>query len=328
MTGSPIPSYPKVYAMGHPAIADLFDGPVVMQEKVDGSQFSFMFSTEGAIWTEGALLMRSKGATVYPETDDKLFRPAADTVVRLAKDLQPNVIYRGEVVSKPKHNTLAYSRVPVGNIILFDIERMDGSFFTAEELQVEANRLGLEAVPTFYDVPPTAEGIKELLQTESCLGGSLIEGVVVKNHNRWGKDGKFLAGKHVSEAFKETHQKAWKETNPAQGDVIQALIDEMRSPARWAKAVQHLRERGELEGSPRDIGRLIAEAKKDIAEEERERIAEVLVAWALPKVLRGATGGLPEWYKTQLLEQQFDGFNTDVEAEALFGYDPLVETSR
>ena len=30
-----LPSYPKVYAVGHAAIPDLFDGPVIVEEKVE-----------------------------------------------------------------------------------------------------------------------------------------------------------------------------------------------------------------------------------------------------------------------------------------------------
>lgn len=34
-------SYPKSLNVGHKLAEKLFDGPVVIQEKVDGSQFSF-----------------------------------------------------------------------------------------------------------------------------------------------------------------------------------------------------------------------------------------------------------------------------------------------
>lgn len=302
MSGSVIPSYPKVYALGHPALEGLLDGPVVVQEKVDGSQFSF-----GTYERLGPVVqMRSKGAVVYPETDDKLFRPAADTVTGLLENLLIDHTYRGEVIAKPKHNTLTYSRVPKGNVILFDVERPDGTFFNIDELPSEALRLGLEAVPSFEVEALDGTAVANLLQRTSVLGGSLIEGVVVKNHHRWGKDGKFLAGKYVSEAFKETHKKAWSGENPKGQDVIETLIHELASPARYVKAVQHLRERGELEGDPRDIGKLLNEAKSDIASEEKEYIAEKLLQWAMPKVLRGAVGGLPQWYKEQLLERQFE----------------------
>jgi len=301
MSDSPIPSYPKVYNMGHPQLAQLFDGPVVVQEKVDGSQFSF-----GML--DGELEMRSKGAKVYPETTDKLFAPAVATVMELASQLIPNAVYRGEVVSKPKHNTLSYGRTPTGFIILFDIEKPgSGQFFSPIELHAEARRLGLEAVPSIdLPIPPTADDVRAALQTESVLGGQLIEGVVIKNHNRWGVDGKFLAGKHVSEAFKETHKKAWRESNPNKQEVIEKLIDELRSPARWAKAVQHLRERGELTGTPKDIGPLIKEVQADLLFEEREYIETRLYEWAAPKIARGASGGVAEWYKQQLLDAQFE----------------------
>ena len=34
-------SYPKVYNLGHKAITDLLLDPIIVEEKVDGSQFSF-----------------------------------------------------------------------------------------------------------------------------------------------------------------------------------------------------------------------------------------------------------------------------------------------
>jgi hypothetical protein len=34
-------SYSSIYALGHKALAELFMEPVLIEEKVDGSQFSF-----------------------------------------------------------------------------------------------------------------------------------------------------------------------------------------------------------------------------------------------------------------------------------------------
>jgi hypothetical protein len=61
-----ISSYSKVYNLGHRTIEQLFDGIVVAQEKVDGSQFSF-----GLI--DGELYCRSKGKRQMPEQPDKMF---------------------------------------------------------------------------------------------------------------------------------------------------------------------------------------------------------------------------------------------------------------
>ena len=34
-------SYPQIYNLGHKAIAGIFDDDVLIEEKIDGSQFSF-----------------------------------------------------------------------------------------------------------------------------------------------------------------------------------------------------------------------------------------------------------------------------------------------
>ena len=40
-------SYPKVYAIGHRAIGDIFKDTVLVEEKIDGSQFSFGKDRDG-----------------------------------------------------------------------------------------------------------------------------------------------------------------------------------------------------------------------------------------------------------------------------------------
>lgn len=62
-------SYPKVYNFGHRAIVDLMDGPVVVQEKVDGSQFS-----AGVI--DGKLHCRSHHNALNLDEPPKMFREA------------------------------------------------------------------------------------------------------------------------------------------------------------------------------------------------------------------------------------------------------------
>jgi hypothetical protein len=67
-----------------------------------------------------------------------------------------------------------------------------------------------------------------------------------------------------------------------------------------------LRENGELEHAPQDIASLIREVHRDIDEECYEEIAAVLYKWASKKIKRAAVRGMPEWYKEQLLERQFE----------------------
>lgn len=295
-----IGSYTKILTLGHGGLADLFSGDVLLEEKVDGSQFSM------SVDTEGKLHCRSKGAVLHVDAPDKMFAAGVGTAKALASVLQPGWVYRGEYLQKPKHNTLAYDRIPRMHVALFDVEIGVAMFLGPEEKAAEAERIGLECVPAFHRgrVESFAE-FKALLDRQSFLGGQKIEGVVVKNYARFGADGKVLMGKHVREEFKELNHKDFRLRNPTQGDILGRLIDRYRTPARWTKAVQHLRDRGELEGSPRDIGKLIKEAQADVFEECGAEIQEMLLAWAKGKIARGVTAGLPEWWKEQLAASQF-----------------------
>jgi hypothetical protein len=298
-------SYPKVWNLGHPEVSSLFDGPVVLQEKVDGSQFSF-----GVI--DGRLQMRSKGADVYDEAEGgglaesgKMFRPAVEYIVSVRGRLRTGWVYRAEFFQKPKHNALAYDRVPLNGLVLYDVEASQQNFLGIEQLEAEAQVLDIEAIRTFAETESSAEAIRALLEEASQLGGQKVEGVVIKAYGRYGRDGKTLMGKFVSEAFKEVHRKAWGESNPGNSDVIQRMVDGLRTPARWNKAVIHATEHGLLEHSPRDIGLLIRMVQEDVVDEELPVITKTLLDWALPKVRRGAAGGIAEWYKQRLLDEQF-----------------------
>ena len=311
-----IDSYPQVFNLGHKAIVDLLKDPVVVQEKVDGSQFSFglmhLGGWEGA-HTAHELKMRSKGCKVTPENAG-MFKLAVEAVAKRVHLLTPGFIYRGEFLAKPKHNALAYDRTPKDYIILYDIQRGAGDFLSPVEMELEANRIELETVP-FYSVNMDPQNmslencmtwLKSLLDVTSILGGQKVEGVTIKNYTRFGFDAKPLFGKYVSEKFKEVHAKEWKIEHPHGGDILDILTARYRSEARWMKAVQHLRERGELEDSPRDIGKLFKEVPTDLLKECKDEIMTILFDWAWKRKLsRSITAGLAEWYKELLAAQQF-----------------------
>lgn len=292
-------SYPKVYAIGHAGVAELFDGSVLVEEKVDGSQFSFAK-------INGEVCMRSKGADVIPGSHDSgMFAAAVKSVQEMGEFLKEGFTYRCEYLQKPKHNVLAYPRVPKRHLILFDINTGDEVYMSRDDKVAEAERLGLEFVPVLYEgIVDSPEKLYALLETESVLGGPL-EGIVVKNYSRFGRDKKALMGKFVREDFKEAHNKEWKADNPSLSDVVDRIIATLRSETRFEKAVQHLRDAGALENSPRDIGNLIKEVQRDVREEEADFIQKKLYEWALPRVLRASSAGLPEWYKKRLLESVF-----------------------
>jgi hypothetical protein len=294
-----IPSYPKVYNVGHAAIRDLFKQAVLVQEKVDGSQFSFMLTRDGEV------LLRSRGAAVDPDNPG-MFDKAVETVLERRAGLTPGWIYRGEYLRQPKHNTLAYERTPAGYIVLFDIGEVGEYYMPHELVRAEALRLGLEPVRTFEQrTVNNLEEMKAYLQEESALGGQKVEGVVFKSYHQYTRDGKAMMGKYVSEEFKERHQKSWPKSGTK--NVLGRLILALCTEARWEKAVQHLAERGELEGTPRDIGKLIVEVREDTLAEEEAAIKDSLFASFKRDIVKGVTRGVAEWYKERLAQEAFDG---------------------
>jgi hypothetical protein len=296
-----IHSYSKIYNLGHKELESLFTGPVLIEEKCDGSQFSFTKSLEGT------LTFRSRGREIPLPCDDKLFKSGIDYIHSISDVLNFGWTYRGEILAKPKHNTLAYSRVPRHNIIIFDIDMGMENYTLYNTKLEEAKKLDLEVVPCLYygEVKDVLQ-LKDLLNRESCLGGTKIEGMVIKNYTQFGRDKKTLMGKWVSEAFKEKHTTEWKKNNPGQNDLISNIVAIYKHENRWEKAVQHLKEIGKLEYDPRDIGSLIKEVQQDVLAECADEIKEKIWKYAWPKIGRGITRGLPEWWKIKLAEYQFD----------------------
>ena len=293
-------TYPKIYNVGSVELNGFFDDVVSVEEKVDGSQFSFgVFN--------GQIKVRSKGKELILDNPEKLFTQAVETVKRLSSTLVDGWTYRAEFLAKPKHNALAYDRIPSSHLIIFDINTQEECYLSYEEKKAEAERLGLEIVPLLYQGSiTTPEQFMQLLQNVSVLGGQKIEGVVCKNYNKFGRDKKVLMAKFVSEAFKEVHKSEWKVSNPGNADILEIIKTKYTSQARWNKAIQHLKEAGNYTNSPADIGNLIKEVQEDIQKECKEDIKEELWRWAKDKILRGVVKGLPEYIKEQLVKTQFE----------------------
>jgi hypothetical protein len=291
-------SYPKVWALGHAGVKELLFDSVIVEEKLDGSQFSF-----GRF--DGELKCRSKGAHINPENPEKMFAEAVEAVKNL--NLVDGFTYRAEYLKTPKHNTISYSRIPTNHLMIFDINIGNEDYLKKPVLKkLEAQRIGLECIPLLFEGTITdPAAVVQFLDKESILGGSKIEGIVIKNYSRFGMDKKVLMGKFVREDFKELNGVDWKERNPGFGDFVQKLIVEHKTPARWDKAIQRLRDSGKLTDSPKDIGLLIKSVQDDIQEEEKEAIKDKLWTQISGDFNRGVVRGLPEYYKEYLMKKQF-----------------------
>ncbi len=304
-----IPIYPKIFAIGTQYIQTLFNDSVRIEEKLDGSFMGF-----GVV--NDTLCFRSKGKQIYPESCDKLFAPGIEYICSIEDKLRkyPNTIFYCEYMRKPKHNTIKYDRIPKNHLMLFGIAdylEPGGWKFRVKDFEKFADFLDIDSVPLLAEGKfESFADLKHLMDTESFCGGSKIEGLVVKNYNNpfllGGQPIPFMAGKYVSEEFKEVHNKNWKGHKGK--SKWAAYCESFRTEARWNKAIQHLRDNGELEIDPSDIGKLIKEVQNDIKTEEEENIKEQLWKFFGKDVLRYSTRGLPEWYKEKLIGGSVDWF--------------------
>jgi hypothetical protein len=297
-------SYSKIYQLGHRETLGMFVDPVIVEEKIDGSQFSFGkdFDHNITCRSRNNVQFESQGGG----RGDKMFDIAIASVLDRAADLMPGWTYRGEYLSKPKHNALCYDRVPQGNIIIFDIDMGNNQYLSYDAKVEEAARIGLETAPLIFQGQWTdADDMLSLLDRVSILGGSKIEGMVFKQYEMLDCMANVVMAKYVSDAFKEVHQGDWKRRNPGQADILESIATRFRTPARWQKALQHLKEESKIQDEPRDIGLLVKEVQRDIIEECGDDIKDILFSWAMKKLNKRFVAGLPEWYKG-LLAQRID----------------------
>jgi hypothetical protein len=306
--------YPKVRSVGHREVGHLLPSPwVVVQEKVDGSNFSF------GIGKYGILHCASHHQDLSWADPNPMFAEVMRYVRSIESLLVPEVIYRCEMVTKPRQNQLTYLSAAQNGLVLFDVEMMDDALRPLElvlpcvEFPVEgappfphlaeiANKLGIDCTREIYHGPMTLEDLTQWWPgwqtTASFLGGCDMEGVVVKDIARSTPEGGRLQAKLVRPEFKEQQRH--------QGGATKQLGVEhfgvaFGGPERWRKAVQRLREGGLIVGGPEDIGGLIREVRDDVYAEASDEIKARLWEKFRKEILAGSTRGLAEWYKDFLI---------------------------
>lgn len=289
-----IPKYPKLRHLGHRDTIGIFDSPVVIQEKVDGSQISF-----GIV--EGEVFVRSKN-THRDLDEDGMFSKGIAEILGRKDHLIEGRVYRGEYLQSSQHNLIKYGRIPRGHIVLFGYhyrDEVDGIRGVAPI----AETLGFDECPVLHEgMIDSREQVDALMEGESFLGG-MMEGVVIKNYST----GQFA--KVVNEKFAEKHHRNRSEKKARGG--VDAIIATYRNHNRWWKAVQHLREDNNLHGEPRDIGPLIKEIQADVMEECGDDIKDALFKEHRKAIFNGIISGFPEWYKELISADPFkvDGEN-------------------
>lgn len=293
--------YTKILTLGSSKTENALKGKVVIQEKMDGSLMRWGVDEDRTFW------MGSKNCLLHCAEENKMFAKAVNYLLSkkewFEKALRPNTYLFAEFLNNPKHNVLQYEKVPTNNLVLFDIMCNGKWNFDRRTLDELAYTIGIDVIPELYRGKADVNKIKELLTTPSYLGKQLVEGVVIKNYKEFifvGNNTYPLFTKYVREEYKEKQRCGWTGARHKLG--LDDFIRSFKSEPRWQKAIQHLKEEGRLTNSPKDIGELIKEVQKDIAEEEKDNIIHFLYRHYIKDILRVSTQGFVEWYKNKLLE--------------------------
>ena len=302
--------YPKVLSLGQPLVAEIFDNPVEITEKVDGSQCRIQL-------TEDIAKCGSKNMT---PADGKMFELAHEQANRIWHGdvwckYGDNVTLFMEFLNKEKHNVLIYSRVPLNNLYLFGA-MVDDRHLKTEELLELANKLDIEPPHVIASeiTINDQDDLTEYLKTPSVLGNTILEGVVIKNyHNSYPAllastqafFGYPLAGKLVRDDFKERLNKEWSGKRQRETPLAK-VTKEFLTEARFNKAIQHLNDNGEITYEMRDLKGIIPEFYRDLIEEEHDEIVKLAMVDFWPHLRKRCDGYVVKTWKQYLIDKQFD----------------------
>lgn len=299
-----VPSYPKILNLGAAYTEDALLGTLVVQEKVDGSLFAF------GVNDEGQLVIRSKNADIDPEVGQDMFQKAIDYVksLNLPERGLRDVYFYCEYLQKPKHNVCVYEKTPANHLVLFDV-MTHGRFYSGgdivqhlQEVAGWAMDLGIDPIPVYTVGKLDKDDLQQYFQKDSYLGGTKIEGIVIKNFARnimYNGQVYPLYTKFVRPEYREQSKELWE---PGENK-LDAYIETFHNENRWKKVMQHAKEAGQLTHTPKDIGNLIPLIYEDVLLEEAENIKRFLFDYFKGDILNASKRGFAEWYKTQLLER-------------------------
>lgn len=272
-----------------------------IEEKLDGSQLSFMLNDDGEL----NFYCRNRPAG----KNNSVFSKSIDMLQLLKPKMKPNIMYHGESIIKPRHNTVTYDRVPKYYWIMYDVQLPDKTFLNRPLVEHFAKELGVEVVPVLFnnaEEQTTISAIEiaqdfiskiEAGELESYLGG-IPEGVVIK-HPKFESDNSTFSAtklKVVTNKFKEAHMAKKPKNLNTESDFCSWLGEQFNTQARFHKAYQHCRDRDQLTGKKeKDIYKIVQDLDQDFEDEWQELCKQYLWAEYKDKIQKSARKDFSDW---------------------------------
>lgn len=245
---------------------------IIIQEKLDGANASFKLNSD-----DGEVDVFSRRYMLHPNNTLRGFYNYVQENVDKDKIL-PHFIYFGEWLVRHR---IDYGEENMNQFYLFDIySELDQEYLPFEEVQIEAEELGLNIVPVFYE----GEYL-DFQHIKSFVGksklGDVGEGVVVKNPTMVDKYGFQMYSKVVSKDFEEMKQKnnrGKEATDPTELPPETQFVRTYLTKARTEKMIHKLVDEGVIEDDfdITDMGTILKNAGgrivDDLLEEEKDEL--------------------------------------------------------
>lgn len=255
------PKYPKIRRLGRPETYGIWGGTVVVEEKIDGANFRFMYDPElGTVrWGTRNVDYTPVSPDNWPTRFEKQWRWVLDNVEVLATNYPGYVFYAEAVL--PHTIQYDWDRFPAP-LIGFDVLTPDGDWLPYPENKQAFEKIGLPFVPVvdILDGKPDQEKLEELIPKSAFYDGE-AEGVVLKNYD----NGVFA--KVLSQKFVEANRSVFGKSKKEIRDETERWFEYLFSSRRIEKTIERLVD----EGHPLDMTlmrELIYTVMRDAVEEE------------------------------------------------------------
>jgi len=228
--------YPKIYRVGHKFTKGVFEGEVVVEEKMDGANFRFGYDSE-----QDRIRYGSRKVELTDSKDLGQFEKAIKVLSSVsAEDLVPDHIYYVEYMIP---HTIQYDWTKTPTFLGFDIYNTKHEVFLPYEKAMELFESVKIAFVPVIDVVDGKSIDKEYLDKvipESKYYNGLAEGVVFKNYK------KQMFAKLVAEQFKEVNEHVFG-MSPKKAKKVSPedyVLEKYFTPRRIEKVIMSLVDQG------------------------------------------------------------------------------------
>lgn len=260
--------YDKIHRLGKEETDGIIDGPIYVQEKIDGANTSIWLDETG--WMHGSSRSRDlKGEDFNGFTPYIQSHPG----IRALLEKFPNYTLYGEWLVK---HTIQYKETAYKKWYMFDIYDRDiGEYLDIQTVYDLADLYNIEVPQLFTLMEPPVSVEKLKSYVGQTILGDRGEGIVIKRTGFKNQFGDFVYAKMVSDSFKEDNSVVFGGNNKHSETYEEVyIVNKYMTLARVKKVMQKIQPEVNERLSEKHIPRVMMSAYHDLITEEAWDIAQ------------------------------------------------------